>query len=247
MSQQGILDFKGRYLSGFSQLDYLAIVWFFVWWAGYNKFSELERPNRPNLISAMAQRRAAWMRQMLQRDNRIVDIQIVRSLGRSASFFASTSILVLAGLIAILGATERAIEFARSIPISSPVSRELWEVKILSLIVVFVYAFFKFGWAMRQLNYCSIMVGAVAGPGDLTDADRKRAENASRVASIASTHTNRGIRAYYFGLALLAWHIHPFALMVSTVVVVAVLCRREFHSRTLKLIMSDNSTDRPEI
>ena len=100
---------------------------------------------------------------------------------------------------------------------------------------------------MRQLDYCSIMVGAVAGPGDLTDADRKRAENASRVASIASPHTIRGIRAYYFGLALLAWHIHPFALMVSTVLVVVVLYRREFHSRTLKLIMSDNSTVRPEI
>ena len=103
-------------MSGFAQLDYLAIVWFFVWWAGDNKFSEFERPNLPNLISAMAQRRAAWMRQMLERDNRIVDIQIVRSLGRSASFFASTSILVLAGLIAILGATELAIEFAVVFP-----------------------------------------------------------------------------------------------------------------------------------
>ena len=75
----------------------------------------------------------------------------------------------------------------------------------------------------------------------------KRAENASRVASIAAAPTNRGIRAYYFGLALLAWRIHPFALMVSTVLVVAVLYRREFYSRTLKLIMSDNSNDRPEI
>ena len=175
------------------------MVWFFVWWVGHDQFSELERPNRPNLISAMAQRRTAWMRQMLQRDNQIVDIQIVRCLGRSASFSASTSILVLAGRIAILGATERAIVFASSIPISSPVSQELWELKILSLIVVFVYVFFKFRWAMRQLNYRSIIVGAVAGLGDLTDADRRRAVNASRVASIASPHTNRSIRACYFG------------------------------------------------
>lgn len=106
-------------------MDYLSVVWFLVWWIGYTKFSELERLNRPNLISAMAQRRAAWMRQMLQRDNQIVDIKIVRCLGRSASFFASTSILVLAGRIAILGATERAIIFAGSILISSPVSQEL--------------------------------------------------------------------------------------------------------------------------
>ncbi|MEC7303476.1 MAG: DUF599 family protein [Pseudomonadota bacterium] len=55
------------------------------------------------------------------------------------------------------------------------------------------------------------------------------------------------MRAYYFSFALLAWHIYPCALMVSTVLVVAVLYRREFHSRTLKLIMLDNSTDRPEI
>ena len=184
-------------MSGFAQFDYLAIVWFFVWWAGNNKFSKLGRLNRPNLISAMAQWRVPWMRQMLKRDNQIVDIQIVRILVRSASFFASTSILVLAGLIAILGATARAIEFARSIPISPPMSLEFWEVKMLSLIFVLVYAFFKFRSAMRQLNYCSIMVGAVAGPGDLTDADRKRAENASRVATIASTPTNRCIRAYY--------------------------------------------------
>ena len=162
-------------------------------------------------------------------------------------FFASTFILVLVGLIALLGATEREIEFASSIPISPPVSLELWEVKIMSLIFGVVYAFFKFGWEMRHLNECSIVVGTVAGPGDLTDTERKRAENASRVAPIASVPTNRSIRAYYFGLALLAWHIHPFALMVSTVLVVAVLYRREFHSRTLKLIMSDNSKDRPEI
>ena len=67
-------------------MDYLSVVWFLVWWVGYTKFSELERLNRPNLISAMAQRRAAWMRQMLQRDNQIVDIKIVRCLGAAHLF-----------------------------------------------------------------------------------------------------------------------------------------------------------------
>ena len=101
---------------------------------------------------------------------------------------------------------------------------------------------------MRQLNYCSIMVGAVAGPGDLTDADRKKAENASRVASIALDPTNRGIRAYYFGLALLAWHIHPFALMVSAVLVVAVLpsARIPFADPEAYHV-GQFKTDRPEI
>lgn len=229
-------------MADFSTYDYLAIIWFFLCWIGYNRYSESALAGEENLVTVMAERRTAWMRQMLLRDNRIVDIQILRGLSKSASFFASTSILVLAGLIAVLGATDKAIELVRALPVSAIGSRELWEIKILTLIVVFVYAFFKFGWAMRQLNYCAIMVGAVGPSADLSDADRKRAENAAKVSTIASLHSNRGIRAYYFGLALLAWHIHPIALMASTLIVVLVLYRREFHSRTLRFILQDQST-----
>ena len=146
----------------------------------------------------------------------------MRSLGRSASFFASTSILVLAGLIAVLGATVKAIELLIDFPFSISVSRELWEVNVLTLLVVFIYAFFKFGWAMRQLNYCSIMLGAIGSSDNVTGNDRERAKNVANVSTIASAHTNRGFRAYHFGLALLG----------STLTVVLVLYRREFHSRT---------------
>lgn len=228
-------------MADFSPHDYIALALFFVLWAGYGRFSENIFARRTNLVTAMSSRRLGWMEQMLSRDNRIVDIQILRSLGGSASFFASTSILVLAGLIAILGATDKAIELLRDFPFSTAVSRELWEIKILTLIVIFIYAFFKFGWAMRQLNYCSIMVGAIGPADQITNTDRERARNAAMVATIASTHTNRGIRAYYFGLALLAWHIHPFALIGSGIMVVMVLYRREFHSRTLRLLLSDHS------
>ena len=155
----------------------------------------------------------------------------MRSLGRSASFFASTSILVLAGLIAVFGATDKAIKLLHDFPFSISASWKLWEVKVLTLIAVFIYAFSKFGWAMRQLNYCSIMLGSVGSSYNVTGNDRERAQNVANVTTIASAHTNRGIRAYYFGLALLA----------STLTVVLVLYRREFHSRTLRLIVMDQS------
>jgi uncharacterized membrane protein len=236
-----LINVESYILADFSLHDYLAIAAFFLFWIGYGRYSEKLSAGRTNLVSVMADRRQAWMEQMLIRDNRLIDIQILRSLGSSASFFASTSILVLAGLIAVLGATDKAIEILRDFPFSIVVSRELWEVKVLTLIVVFIYAFFKFAWAMRQLNYCSIMVGSVGSGDNVTGNDRERAKNAANVATIASTHTNRGIRAYYFGLALLAWHIHPFALMASTLTVVLVLYRREFHSRILRLIVMDHS------
>ena len=48
---------------------------------------------------------------------------------------------------------------------------------------------------------------------------------------------NRGLRAYYFGLAALGWFVHPWLFMAATVWVIGVLYRRQFHSitqRTLK-------------
>lgn len=191
----------------------------------------------------MADRRQAWMEQMLTRGNRIVGIQILRSRGGSASFFASTSILELTGMIAVSGATDKAIELLSDFPFSISVSQELWEVKIMTLIVMFIFAFFKLGWAMRQLNYCSIMVGSVGSSDNVIENASERAKNAANVATIASSHTNRCIRAYYFGLALLAWHMHPSTLIASTLTVVLVLYRREFHSRTLRLIVMDHSDE----
>ena len=58
------------------------------------------------------------------------------------------------------------------------------------------------------------------------------AANAS-VITLAVLNFNRGLRAYYFGLAVLSWFIHPVLFALATLWVVAVLYRREFMSKTL--------------
>ena len=55
---------------------------------------------------------------------------------------------------------------------------------------------------------------------------------------------NRGVRAYYYGLAALSWFLHPVLFAVVTVWVVAVIYRREFLSYTLELL---ESVPEPEI
>ncbi len=220
----------------FTLYDYVAATWFFLCWIGYTLYSDGPGAEHANLIGVMKQRRLDWMTRMLGRENRIVDIQVVNSLQRNASFFASTSILILAGLITLLGATEKAIALLTHIPFSVETSRQVWEFKILALIVSFVYAFFKFGWAMRQLSYCSILIGAAGPAGEIGEADRTLAENTARIATQAALHSNRGIRAYYFGLALLVWFLHPLVLIPTAIFVVLVLYRREFRSRTLDFL-----------
>ena len=169
----------------------------------------------------------------------VVDIQILRNILRSNSFFASTSILVLTEMITVFRATERSIDFVQGLPFPASVSYELWQIMVLILVVVFICAFSKYGWAMRQLNHCSIMIGAIVGFESVTDAGRSRARNTAVLATTASTHTSRGISASYLGLVLLTLHTHPIALMACALTVALVLYRREFHSWRLQLIRSN--------
>ena len=215
--------------------DLIAPLWFVLCWAGYTWYADHER-GRPSLMRTMHRYRQLWMRSMLGRDNRMVDVQIIGNLMRSASFFASTAMFIIGGLVAVLGARVEAMGLLRELPFVAESPPLLWHLKILLLVVLFVYAFFKFTWSYRQYNYCLILLGSIPGPAQLTDESRRIAERAATIATSTARHFNRGMRAYYFGLAALSWFLHPWLFIGLTAWVVAVLYRREFRSRLLKTL-----------
>jgi uncharacterized membrane protein len=108
--------------------DLLAPAWFLLCWAGYTHYADGERGQR-NLTRVMHAYRALWARQMLQRENRMVDTQIIANLMRSASFFASTTVLIIAGLIAVLGAREQAMAVLADLPFAVASSPLLWDLR----------------------------------------------------------------------------------------------------------------------
>ena len=67
----------------------------------------------------------------------------------------------------------------------------------------------------------------------------------ARVISMAANTFNFGLRAYYFGMATLAWFINPWFFMLVTGGVVLVLYQREFHSDVLA-VMGYTPTPEPE-
>lgn len=217
-------------------LDIAAFIWCLVCWIGYTQFADHSHWRSESAMAAMDAYRTRWMKRMIERAPRIEDIQIIGNLMRSVSFFASTAIFVLAGLVAVLGAADRAHEVISGLPFTVRTTPGMWQLKVLFLIVIFVYAFFKFTWSLRQFNYLSIMVGGAPAPGDDNPDDADYADRAARVSVTAATHFNRGIRAYYFGLATLSWFVHPWLFISLSAWVVLVLYRREFRSRILRAL-----------
>jgi uncharacterized membrane protein len=217
-----------------------AVLWFVVCWAGYTRYALFKGQTTPCLASVLHLYREDWMRRMLLRDNRIADANVIGNLERNASFFASSTLIILAGILTVLGASDRAVSLLDDLPFVQSASREMSEIKLLCLGVVFVNAFFTFSWCMRQYNFAATLIGSapMIGERHVTEQERKAfAERTARVISMAANQFNQGLRAYYFGMAALSWFINPWFFMLVSAGVVLVLYRREFHSDVLEVMV----------
>jgi len=104
---------------------------------------------------------------------------------------------------------------------------------------IFVYAFFRFSWSMRQYTFVALVIGAMPPPDtfDRGLQDRQQvAERAGRLVGAAAETFNDGLRAYYFSFAAMAWFFSPLALVLATALVVMILYGREFHSEVLQVL-----------
>lgn len=217
--------------------DILAFVWFMSLWVGYTLIADRQGSQQRQAVRVMYDFRMRWMQRMLERDNRMADVNIVIAHMRSAMLFASITILILAGVVTILGNVGKARAVVSELSFAVGASQELWEIKVLVLMFIFVYAFFKYAWCLRQFNFTLIFIGAAPLPEEVNVRERKDyPDRGARLMDRGIISHNRGLRAYYFGLALLAWFIGPVYLAVSAVWVVAVLYRRDFRSVILQTL-----------
>ena len=217
-------------------LDGLALVLLLVLWTGYQWYTDYGPTTRPRLGREMQRHMRDWMLRMVDRDNRMVDINVLRNLTRSSQFFASTTMLILGALVALMGYTERAAIVVAELPFAQQVSQRLWEFKVLVLLLIFVYGFFKFTWSIRQFGFCSILVGAAHKPSSDIAPYLPHVERIAVVVGYANRNFNQGLRAYYFGVAALSWFVHPALMIAVTLAVIYVLHQREFRSHTLEVL-----------
>ncbi len=214
--------------------DWAAMGLFFGGWIGYARFAKQRAGVQPSILATTNRWRRHWMLQATRRENRIVDSAVVQNLSGSPQFFASTSILIIGGLLAVLGTTEKATELVRDLPFAARTSVLVFDLKLVLLTGIFVYSFFRFTWSLRQYSFGAILVGAVPDARELDDAEREAfADRAGHVMGLAAETFNDGLRGYYLSFAVVAWFFSTWAFMIGTLLVLWVLYRREFHSEVL--------------
>ena len=219
-------------------IDWAALVFFFAAWVGYAQFAHHRAAVGGSLLAATNRERSRWMLQTTWRENRVIDGVVVQNLSVSPQFFASTTILIIGGLLAVLSTNDRASEIVREIPFAARTSLLVFDLKIVLMLAIFVYAFFRFTWSLRQYSFGALLVAAAPVHDRWTD-DAQRlafADRAGRVMGLAAETFNDGLRAYYLSFAAIAWFFSPWALAGASLGVLWILYRREFHSDVLAVL-----------
>lgn len=235
-------------LFGFTLPDFLAFAFFVLAWGGYH--IAIEYGSRTGLNASMAEYRVRWMTEMSRRDNRIVDANIMTSLQNGTAFFASTSLLAIGASATLLRASDDAAKIAAELPFGIAATRTLWEVKVIGLLLIFGYAFFKFAWSYRLFNYSAVLIGATPSANSPNAAERALiCGRAGRMGVAAARHFTRGQRAFFFALAYLGWFVGAWALAVTTAFVLAVMWSRQYVSDAHEAIgwepPASGSSDKP--
>ncbi len=227
--------------------DWLALATFLVLWIGYTFLAQYWQQGHPTIANQLAANRKEWIEQMIERDVRISDITSLGILQRNVTFFASTTIFIIAGLLTVLGSSNQAIQFLKSLPWIEVESQASWEIKVLLLVVSFSYAFFKFTWSMRQYNFSVVLFGSAPKTNAPIEDKVLFTKHCNWLLTRATNSFNYGLRAYSFALAALCWFINAWVFIACSTFVVWVLYRREFKSNTLAALYnaSHHNSEKP--
>ena len=228
-----------------SIIDVIALLVFFSCWIGYYYFAETGIRGRQGLIGITHEYRLQWALLTPTREIPVACASLASNLMASVSFYASTTIYIIAGLLALIGTVDKLQMFTSDLPFAPEGSRSLLEIKLMLLILIFISAYFKFTWSLRQFNLLTILIGGTPNEKHMPNKAywKTTAKRMARINSQAGNEFNRGIRAYYYGIAALAWFVNPWLFIIATLWITWVLYNRDFNSRSCRILRDDYPPD----
>ncbi len=190
---------------------------------------QIRRRAEKTVIGKAKQWRRAWIERMIARQDNIV-VQAFRNWIMSASFLASTSLHITAGLLGFLASADKISQFIHELNFLGMRTTEAFSIKILLLIGNFAVSFFNFTLTIRFYNYAVLRSTGVAAD------DAGAASDAARYMDKGAMHYALGMRCYYFAIPLVLWLFGPIWRGIGAVILILALYRHDhpFSRNSLK-------------
>lgn len=215
--------------------DWIALLLFLTSILAYSRYADRSGASFLNARMRLVRRR--WMRRYLERDDRVLDSILTGHSINSISLFCSATLLIVVALLGLLGNADLAHRLAGQGTFMTPTTAAMFQFKLIGLVGVFIYGFYRFTWALLQYNYLLALAGSAPLPGDLTPEHAETlADQISTVLNSAVTSFHSGFRTYYYALAWVGWFFHPLAFVAATLLVTVILVHRQIFSPAAKAV-----------
>lgn len=180
--------------------------------------------------------RTAWV-ETIMHDGRkdILAVQTLRNSTMAATFLASTSVLLIIGVLTLSEQGGRLEATWHALNMVGAKHPELWMAKLICLLLDLFVAFFSFSMSIRVFNHVGYMINVPLGLNHKMITPAHVATHLNRAGGFYSI----GMRAYYFLVPLVFWLFGPHFMLVSTVGLLLVLYRIDRAPKVMAMDYSD--------
>lgn len=180
---------------------------------------QVRRQPLSTVVGRNRQVRDAWVAKIVEHGADLLAVQSLRNWSMTATFLASTAILLGLGVLHFLFTAEQTVQLALLREGAGALVRDPGAIKLMILASLFLSAFFSFAQTLRLLNHLAFAL-AVSTPAE--------APAVARQLHLASYCFTVGMRGYYLALPVALWLFGPLHFLVATVVLVALLQRLDY-------------------
>lgn len=225
------MEVFNTFLDWFTKLrlfDWIGLILFLSGLLGYRFFLALMLRHRPEtlFLGKLQQYRTAWIDSHLGSENNIVVVQTLRNTIMSASFLASTTVILIMGAFNLLHTIKSSGQPAEALAITGSAEPDVAVFMILLIIIILSYSFFNFTWYIREVNYMTFILNIPKEQLDTIEGG----DSTRHVANMFLTsgiYFSLGMRGYYFLVPVLLWFFNPLLMIAATLVILYLMLRRD--------------------
>ncbi|MCZ4273858.1 DUF599 domain-containing protein [Maritalea porphyrae] len=203
-----------------------------IFWAFYGLLSKAIETRRTSMSALMARQRLRWVQNAVRRDTPIDGI-LTGNIMSAVSFFASTSVLLILAMFAVIGQLNELLPTLRSLSWGDVYTDFDYQSHFVVMLVMTVMAFLSFTLSLRHFNHFCILMGAA---DHSTNADPAEVRAMANLNTQGARHFNSGIRAYYFSIANVGWFLSSTVGIVMAVGTIGFIIYREYFSAARRAI-----------
>ncbi len=176
--------------------------------------------------------RRIWVESVMSNSGKdVMAVQTLRNFIMVGILMVSTATLLLLGTMTLSGQTEMISRTWHVLNVVGSHAGELWIVKVICLLAVFLIAFFAYALAIRLATQVLFMINVPRQAQE--QYPMLAAAHVARRLNLAGLMIAIGMRAFFFAIPLVFWLFGPLFLVLAMGAVLAILSRLDRHQAGL--------------